>query len=51
MIKFVVGGDQESIREFLRINFERIPDIQAIELASNGKEPINAVENINHIWL
>lgn len=44
MIELVVVDDQNTIREFLRIHLDNIPNVCILDFASNGKEAIEAVE-------
>ena len=44
MIKLVIVDDQSTIREFLKIHLDSIPDITVVGSASNGKEAIDLIE-------
>ncbi|WP_052055602.1 response regulator transcription factor [Myxosarcina sp. GI1] len=44
MIKLAIVDDQSTIREFLKIHLDSIPDISVVGAASNGKEAIDTIE-------
>jgi DNA-binding NarL/FixJ family response regulator len=46
MIRLILVDDQNSIKEFLKMRLEKIPEISIVGFASNGKEAVALVEKL-----